>query len=419
MKEKHVVVLGCNFAGLTLSRLLHEESKGKLKITVIDRKNYINFIPNIPIEVFNNHNPADNLEFRFESFLKKDGTHFIQAEVKDIDPHKKTVFYRPNEREGSPTESINYDFLVIALGCKLAYDKIEGFAEFGHTFSDTYHGDKVRRYLYNEYKGGLIAIGSDRFKQGSSPKLPHIPTALAACEGPPVELAFSFADWLKHKKMGDAKKITLFTPAETIAEDAGEKILGKLLPMVASMGFNYMNNTEGIKRIYKDGIEFLNGKSLDAELKIVFPNWEPHGFLKQMPFVDSEGFVVTDLHMRNPDFPEIFAVGDAASLTVPKLGAIGHMQAEIVSKVIANEAGEQHEVKPLSPMVICFGDMGSRKGFYMHTNEWWGGDISVMKMGYTPYILKMGFKNMYYTLGGKVPGWGMPLSELVADHTIV
>lgn len=219
--------------------------------------------------------------------------------------------------------------------------------------------------------------------------------------------------------MGDAKKITLFTPAETIAEDAGEKILSKLLPMVANMGFNYVNKTEGIKRLYKDGIEFLNGTSLDAELKIIFPNWEPHSFLKEMPFVDSEGFVVTDLYMRNPDFPEIFSVGDAASLTVPKLGAIGHMQAEIVSKVIANEAGAQHEVKPLSPMVICFGDMGSHKGFYMHTNEWWGGDISVMKMGYTPYILKMGFKNMYYTLGGKVPEWGMPLSELIADHTII
>ena len=50
------------------------------------------------------------------------------------------------------------------------------------------------------------------------------------------------------------------------------------------------------------------------------------------------------------------------------------------------------------------------KGFYMHTNEWWGGDTS---------ILKMGFKNMYYTLGGKVPSWGMPFSELIGDHTFV
>ena len=126
--------------------------------------------------------------------------------------------------------------------------------------------------------------------------------------------------------------------------------------------------------------------------------------------------------MRNPDFPEVFAVGDAAAVTVPKLGSLGHMQAEIVSKIIANETSnniEKIKVEPLHPMVLCFGDMGNHKGFYMHTDEWWGGDLSILKMGYTPYILKMGFKEMYKRLGGKVPSWGMPLSELLGDHTIV
>lgn len=417
MEKKQVLILGCNFAGLTAARFIHKEAKGKVNITVIDRKNYINFIPNIPIEVFNGHNPADNLEFEFEKFLKHDGSEFIQAEVEEIDPVNRTVTYKPDERDGATSEKIKYDYLVISLGARLAYDKIEGFEEYGNTFSDTYYGNKVREYLANEYKGGPIAIGSDRFIQGKSPKLPKMPVAQAACEGPPVELGFSFADWLKHHKLGDARKITLFTPAETIAEDAGKKILGQLLPMMHDMGFGYVNNTIGIKRIYKEGIEFKNGTSIEAELKVIFPNWEAHEFMKSLPIVDDQGFVVTDLYMRNPDYPEIFAVGDAASLTVPKLGAIGHMQAEIVSKMIANEVGEKREVKPLSPVVVCFGDMGSHKGFYMHTNEWWGGDISVLKMGYTPYMLKMGFKNMYYTLGGDVPGWGMPLAELVGDHS--
>jgi sulfide:quinone oxidoreductase len=126
--------------------------------------------------------------------------------------------------------------------------------------------------------------------------------------------------------------------------------------------------------------------------------------------------------MRNPDYPEIYAVGDAAAVTVPKLGSLGHMEAEIAAKMIANEVinkGAKNDIKPLSPMVLCFGDMGNLKGFYMHTNEWWGGDTSILKMGYTPYVLKMGFKNMYYTLGGKVPTWGMPLSEFIGDNTIL
>ncbi len=421
MKEtKKILVLGCNFAGLTVSRYLHKELGKSAKITVIDRKNYINFIPNIPIEVFNNHNPADTLEFQFQKFLKRDGSQFIQGEVENIDAANKKVHFTPNERKGSAQETIEYDYLVVALGCKLAFDKIEGFAEFGHTFSDTFYGNKVRNYLHNDYKRGHIAIGSDRFIQGQSPKLPKMPIALAACEGPPVELAFSLADWLEKHKKGDAKSITLFTPGEVIAEDAGKTILDQLLPMVSGMGYGYKTNTVGIKRIYKEGIEFKDGSSLDAEMKIIFPNWEPHSFMKGLPFVDDQGFVVTDLYMRNPDYPEIFAVGDAASVTVPKLGSLGHMECEIASKVIANEVlGNDEKIDPLHPMVICFGDMGNHKGFYMHTDEWWGGNTAILKMGYTPYILKMGFKTMYQTLGGKVPGWGMPISEIVGDHTII
>ncbi len=420
-KNKRVLVLGCNFAGLTFSRYLHSRAKGKADITVIDRKNYINFIPNIPIEVFNNHNPADTLEFSFQKHLRRDGTSFVQGEIEAIDPDQKKVYFTPNERKGAAQESLEYDYLVIAVGCKLAFDKIEGFAEYGHTFSDTFYGNEVRDYLFNQYKGGPIAIGSDRFIQGKSPKLPNIPTAFAACEGPPVELAFSLADWLEEHDKGDASKITVFTPAEVIAEDAGETILNQLLPMMTEMGYGYKKATIGIKRLYKEGIEFKDGTSLEAEMKIIFPNWEPHDFMKGQPFADDQGFVVTDLYMRNPDYPEIFAVGDAAAITVPKLGSLGHMECEIASEVLANELqGQSNEhVKPLHPMVVCFGDMGSHKGFYMHTDEWWGGKTSILKMGYTPYILKMGFKTMYQTLGGKIPGWGMPMSELLGDHSII
>ncbi|MGL5683198.1 MAG: NAD(P)/FAD-dependent oxidoreductase [Marinifilaceae bacterium] len=414
-----VIVLGCNFAGLTTARYIREMCKEHVDITIIDKKNYISFIPNIPIEVFENHDPEDSLQFPFKEFLKSDHSHFIMAEVTDIDPVKRNVIYTPNERPGGATQTIAYDYLVIALGCRLAYDKIEGFAEFGYTFSDTYNGNKIRNFLHNDYKGGPIVVGSDRFLQGSSPKLPPVPHAVAACEGPPVELAFSLADWLEKHKMGDAHKITLFTPGEIIAEDAGKTILGKLLPMMQNMGYGYVSKTQGIKRIYKEGIEFQNGTSLEAELKIVFPNWEPHAFMKKMPFVDTEGFVITDMFMHNPDYPEIFAVGDAAALTVPKLGALGHAEALIVAKMLAKLTVPDKadlEIEALSPMVVCFGDMGNHKGFYMHTNEWWGGDISVMQMGYLPYMMKMSFKNMYHALGGKIPSWGMPTSEAISDH---
>jgi sulfide:quinone oxidoreductase len=420
MKSKpHVVVLGGNFAGLTTARIIRDLCGEHVDITVIDRKSYLLFIPNIGIEVLDDRDPDETMHFNIDHFLEREGSRFIQAEVGDIDLERKTVRFIPNERPGSASEVIGYDYLVIALGARLAYDKIEGFGEHGQSLSDGYYGNKLRRYLYGgNYKGGPVVIGAARFHQGTRGKPDWLPLTGAACDGPPLETALSLAVWLEKRKLGGPKNITLFSPADLIAEDAGEQIVNQFLAMAGPMGFHYEKDTPDIKLIAKDGIEFVNGKSLEAELKIVLPNWEPHEFLKKLPIADEAGFVVTDLFMRNPDYPQVFAVGDAAALAVPKLGSIGHKQAQVAASQIAKDLGLLSGEKgnePFWPEVVCFGDMGHHKAFYIHSDVWYGGKASILKMGYTFYAMKLAFKEMYFRTGGKVPTWGMPLTEVIAD----
>jgi len=420
--KPHVLVLGGNFAGLTTARFIRERCKDDVQITLIDRKPYLIFIPNIPIEVFSNHDPAETLHMPIVRVLEKDNTRFIQGEVKEIDIKGNRVAYTPTERPGAAAESIGYDYLVVALGARLAYDKIEGFGKYGHTLSDSYYGNKLRTYLFGGgYKGGPIAIGSARFHQGIKGKPNWLPVAEAACEGPPLEIALSLASWLEEHRLGGAKKITLFTPAKVIAEDAGEAIVTKFLEIAGKMGFGYKNNTQDIKLVTEEGIQFTNGESLEAELKIILPNWEPHPFMKGIPIVDEAGFVITDQLMRNPDYPNVLAVGDSAAVTVPKLGALGHTEAEVAAKQIAKDFGRigaEEADKPFRPAVFCIGDMGHAKGFYIHSDTWYGGKLSVFKMGHTFYAMKLAFKEMYYRTGGKIPSWGIPLSELVADTLV-
>lgn len=187
------------------------------------------------------------------------------------------------------------------------------------------------------------------------------------------------------------------------------------------MGFRYEKDTPDIKRITADGIEFTNGKSLEAELKIVIPNWEAHPFIKELPIADEVGFVVTGLNMRNNRYPEVFAVGDCAALTVPKLGALGHKQAEVTARQIAKVVGMMEPEKadePFRPEVVCFGDMGGMKAFYIHSDVWYGGKTSVFKKGFSYYAMKIAFKEMYFHNGGKVPYWGIPMTEMLADEVI-
>ena len=47
MSKPHIVILGCNFAGLTTARYIHVAVKGKADISIIDRKSLLTFVPNI------------------------------------------------------------------------------------------------------------------------------------------------------------------------------------------------------------------------------------------------------------------------------------------------------------------------------------------------------------------------------------
>lgn len=417
--KPRIVVLGSNFAGMTTARFLAKELKGKAEITVIDKKSYLLFVPNIPETVMKNRNPQIDMHLQCLPFYEGDKTNFIQARVTAIDPETKTVEYTPDVRPGSPSEKISYDYLVIALGCRLAYDDIEGFAEYGSTVSDCFYGNRLRRYLFEGgYKGGPIVIGSARFHQGTTDRPDWLKTLSAACEGPVMEMSMLLGTYLKsHLHHKDMSGITMFTPGDVLGEDAGAALAGEFATLAKSYGMKFIYNTQDVKRITAEGVEFVSGEQAEGEIKIVFPDWKTHKFLQDMPFSDDMGFIVTDKTMRNPRYPEIFAVGDCAAITVPKLGAIGDAEARVCVRNIAEDLGVKGVSFPaeLEPMVICWGTMGQHKAFYLHTNEFYGGKVGYLKMGHLYYMMKMAFKTMYYETGGTPPAWGLPMAELVGD----
>lgn len=229
-KRPHVIVLGGNFAGLASAQHVRDYCGDKVDITLIDRRDYFLFVPNILTDVFENRNAGDKQVMELRPILKRDRVDFILGEVTAIDVDSSEVHFFPNERSGSEAETLHYDFLVIALGCRLSYDRIEGFAEYGHTVSDLYHGERLRKYLFDgDYKGGPIAIGSACFHQGDGAKdlVPYpggsIPQSEAACEGPVLEIAMTLAHWLKQHKRGTPDLLTVFNTSRSDRRGRGIK----------------------------------------------------------------------------------------------------------------------------------------------------------------------------------------------------
>ena len=424
--KPHVVVLGGNFAGLASAQKIREYVGSSVNITLIDRKDYLLFVPNIPTDVMENRDPAKHQRLQLRAALKSDDIEFVQGIVKQVDVAQRTVDFLPFERPGAECEVLHYDYLVIAMGAHLAYDKIPGFAEHGHTVSDLFHGERLRQYLHEGgYHGGPIAIGSAHFHQGDGAEglAPYpggsIPYAHAACEGPIMELTTALASWLVTSGKGTPEKITVFTPEEElIAADAGENNVRHFLKLIAGMGIHYRKNMPDIARLTAAGVEFDGGETIEAELKIILPDWVAHECLRDLPIADSKGFIKTNLLMRNPDHPEIFAAGDCAAVTMPKIGGIGHQEAEIIGRQVALDLGlmdPEEANQPLQPVTFCIGDMGEGKAFYVRANTWFGGKEEVLKIGRIPYRLKMRYRDLFFLTNGKIPGFGLDIAQFAAE----
>ncbi len=418
-RRPHVLLLGGGFAGLAAARHIRKLCGDRTSLTLVDAKPYLVFIPNILVDILAGHDPVETLHMPTVGILHKEDIRFIQAEVDYIDLEGETVRYTPSARPGAASEYIGYDYLVIALGARLAYDKIAGFDRNGHSFSDTYYGNKLRSMLFGGgYRGGRIAIGSERFHGRPKGAYNQMPDVMAACEYPIIEAALSFCSWLEDRGIARPGDITLFTPGAGPAVEAGEHISGRITKEASGVGINLLCDTGGIRRIASWGIEFENGAETEAEIKIALPDWEAHELLKELPITDEAGFVVTDRFMRCRDVPNVFAVGDCAALTVPKLGELGDKQARVVAGALAGELGisRRHADEPFAPEIIFIGDMGRDRAFYIHSDVCYGGGTSVFKTGYSYYSLKLGFKEVFFRTGGRPPSWGIPLAELVAEH---
>ncbi len=114
--QPHVVVLGGNFAGLGSAQKVREYAGDGVRITVIDRKDYLLFVPNIPADIFEDKDPALRQRMDLRPTLAADGIEFIQGEVVALDPDARTVDFIPNERPGGERQRISYDYLVVTLG---------------------------------------------------------------------------------------------------------------------------------------------------------------------------------------------------------------------------------------------------------------------------------------------------------------
>lgn len=77
--KPNILILGGNFAWLGSAQKIRDYAKDHVDITVIDRKAFLDYIPNIPLEIFEGRNPAVTMNMELAGTLAHDDIAFHQA----------------------------------------------------------------------------------------------------------------------------------------------------------------------------------------------------------------------------------------------------------------------------------------------------------------------------------------------------
>ncbi len=221
--------------------------------------------------------------------------------------------------------TLNYDYLVIATGAKLAYEMVPGYLGEAKHFYDFEHSMELRGIL-ERFNGGNVVIGPCEV---NSP-----------CPPSSFEFAVLLDQFLRDKGIRDKTSIKYVYPLEKAF------LLDELAPTIEQILRD--NEIEIVTGFEVDSVIQKNhelhskkGDSINYDLLILVPPHRGQDFIAESGLKNVNNFVTVDKDRLNPEgHDEIFVIGDAADLPIPKAASAAWMQAEYVAKEISHRLGK-------------------------------------------------------------------------------
>jgi sulfide:quinone oxidoreductase len=397
---KQVVILGAGTGGALIANLLSQKLNLKeWLITIVDRTDTHVYQPGLLFLPFGlyGHDDHKDLQRPIGEPLPRN-VNFLAADILRIDPEKKTV-------ETSIT-TLHYDFLVSALGCRMAPEEVEGLAE-------PMGKDGVHTFYTLE---GAVAMRSaiDRMTEGR--------LVIDVCDMPikcpvaPIEFAFLADYYFTQKGVRDAIDITLVTPyAGAFTKPNANRVLTEIakqknVNVVADFA------AESVDAAAKT-LRSFDGRTLEYDLLCAIPpNLGPQ-VIDDSDLGDGTGYALTDprtLKSRKADF--IYCLGDNTNVSTSKAGSVAHFEAETVVENLLREMEGKPALPTFDGHANCFIETGYNKAMLLDFNYdieplegsfpmAHVGPFSLLKESYMNHVGKLAFQWVYWNLllKGRLP----------------
>jgi NADH dehydrogenase len=309
-----ILILGGGFAGvytaLHLQRL-RRKAKQPIQITLVNNDNYFLMTPLLfeagsgILEPRHSVNPIRPLLH---------GARFVEADVERIDLENRVVFAR-HAPEFDPYE-LHYDHLVLALG-GVTNRKIIPGSDHAMTFKTLRDAIYLRNHIIDLFE--RADVEEDPENRRGLLSFVIVGAGLVGVElmGEMTEMVYRLAETYPRV----ARELISFHLIE-----AGPKILPEMERELADHAAEVLRKrgveiitSAPVKSIDDDVVTLPDNRTLASATIIVATGVLPNPLLKDLPLeTDKKGRVVMDASMRSKSRPEVWALGDCASIPDPQ-----------------------------------------------------------------------------------------------------
>lgn len=344
----NILILGGGFGGLMTAERLASALGSEHQITLVAPNRMFTFYPAL-VQLAFGECEQDDIQFDLAAKLNDLGVRFVQGELIRLNPVRRKAEMAGADFNGE----ISYDYLVIALGRRLATEKVPGFFEHAQHLLGVKAALKFGQAVRNFHDGKIIV--------GLCPD--------ARLPVPVCETAFALAKKFENEMRDGKIRVSVIFPESVEAAFGGANLHKQLEAAFKRHQINVLYDVP-ISEISFNEIFSTKKHRIKCDLLMLVPPFRGHAALRALGATDDAGFVKVDGSMRVRGQEKTYAVGDIVAFTGPKLGHMAVREAEVAAANIISEIKGEEPVAEYYHEIATIIDAGGADSIYLHYGIW-------------------------------------------------
>lgn len=393
----HVAIIGAGLSGVPCAYEMRKRLGKAHRVTLIGTSPYFEFTPSNPW-VAVGWRDATQTRVALREPLGAKGIEWIEMAVTSIDAARRTLTLADGH-------TLDYDYLVIATGPKLAFEEVPGLGPDGHTESICTQEHATRaweRYQQFLAQPGPIVIGA---AQGAS------------CFGPAYEFAMILDADLRKRKLRDRVPITYVTCEPYIGHmglgGVGDS-KGLMEAELRQRHIKWITNAK-VSAVGEDSMTVIehedDGKPkkehrIGFRFAMVLPAFKGVDAVAAVPeLCNPRGFVLIDEHQRSRKYPHIFSAGVCVAIPpveatavptgAPKTGYMIESMVTAICENIAAEIGGRPATARATWNAICLADFGDTGAAFVALPQIPPRNVTWTRVGRWVHLAKVAFEKYF------------------------